>query len=127
MTAYHATKYGSARDEVVAVLADMNEGFGREAFGDVESPVGYVQFVRLDESCDLDFSDHTNYQPGDHAGEVAREYGVTAADVHGIHVVTTNSQGFVTVTSFLIADEETAANLVQDLSLAYEEWRGDEE
>lgn len=100
MSTYHATKYDSAAAEVIAILSDVNEGFGKDQTGDTDSPVGFIAWVVLDESCDLDFSDATNYPAGDYAGEIAREYGVTSADVMGAHLVTTNSQGFVSVETF---------------------------
>lgn len=122
MSTYHATKYDSARDEVVAILADANEGFGTEHFGDVEAPCGYVQTVGLDDSHDLDFSDHTNYPVGDQAGEVARTYGVTADDVKGLHIVVTNSQGFVDVESYALEDEEAFEARVQAYRDSWGEW-----
>lgn len=100
---YHATKYDSARDEVIAYLADEMEGFGQrdDTGGDSEAPTGYFQLVVLDDTCDLDVQDaSTNYPPGDLVGETARTYGVTAEDVRGVHIVTTNSQGFVSVETF---------------------------
>lgn len=94
---YHATKYDSARDEVIAILASPLEGFGRAATGNVEAPTGFVELVVLDETHDLDFTDHTNYPPGDLCGETARLYGVTTQDVLGAWLVISNDQGFVTV------------------------------
>lgn len=108
MSEYFATKYDSAAHEVIAILSDYNEGYGKEMTGDVDSPVGFIALVILDERCDLDFSDHTNYPVGDYAGEVARIYGVTAADVMGNHLVTTNTFGAVTVETFATAEEAQA-------------------
>lgn len=105
---YFATKYDSAAAEVIAILSSVSEGYGIAETGDVESPTGYFAFVVLDDTCDLAFDDHTNYPVGDYAGEVAREYGVTAADVLGAHIVTTNSQGFVSVETFDSRDEGEA-------------------
>lgn len=97
---YFATKYDSAAAEVIAILSSVSEGYGKDETGDAEAPTGYFALVLLDDSCDLDFSDYTNYPLGDEAGELAREYGVTADDVKGSHIVTTNSQGFVSVETF---------------------------
>jgi hypothetical protein len=101
---YHATKYDSAAAEVIAVLSSVSEGFGAEETGDSDAPMGYLALVILDETHDLAFDDRTNYPLGDEAGEVARTYGVTAEDVMGAHIVTTNSQGFVSVETFDSAD-----------------------
>jgi hypothetical protein len=121
---YFATKYDSAAHEVIAVLADYAEGFGSGFGGDVDCPTGYFQRVTLDESCDLDFTDYTNYRSGDYAGELARTYGVTAKDVMGHHIVTTNDQGFVSVTTYDTAEEADAA--LAALEAAWSEWMGDD-
>lgn len=122
---YFATKYDSARDEVIAILADYNEGFGAAQSGDAESPTGYFQLVHLTEECDLDFTDHTNYPLGDYAGEVARTYGVTHADVLGHYIVTTDSQGFVYVQSYDSARD--ARQAFDSLADAYASWCDDGE
>lgn len=120
---YFATKYDSAAAEVIALLSDESEGYGRrdDSSGDAEAPTGYFSLVVLDSSCDLDFSDTTGAYPvGDRVGETAREYGVTADDVRGVHIVTTNSQGLVAVESF---DSEPAARVEFDCRAArYAEW-----
>lgn len=120
MTTYHATKYSSARDEVIALLSDPMEGFGSEYFGNVDAPTGYVQVVRLTDDCDLDFTDHTNYPVGDEVGEIARTYGVTKADVLGYHVVQTNSSGFVNVESE--ASAEALETALVALRAQYDAW-----
>lgn len=102
--AYHGTKYSSPAAEVIAILSSVSEGYGAEETGDCESPAGFIALVILDETCDLAFDDFTNYPRGDYAGEVARTYGVSATDVMGAHIVTTGSQGFVTVETFDTAD-----------------------
>ena len=110
MSEYFATKYDSAAHEVIAILADISEGYGKEATGDVESPTGYVQLVHLDDTCDLDVQDTTGAYPlGDYAGEVARAYGVTADDIKGSWLVTSNSQGFVSCERFDTAEATTDA------------------
>jgi len=108
MADYFPTKYDSAAHEVIAILASVSEGYGKAETGESDSPVGFLALVILDDSCDLDFADHTNYPRGDLAGETAREYGVTADDVRGAHIVTWNSQGFVSVETFDTADEAQA-------------------
>ena len=106
---YHATKYDSAAHEVIAILSSVSEGFGTMETGDVESPTGWFALVILDDTCDLDFSDtSTNYPLGDYAGEVARTYGVTAADVIGAHIVSEDDRGFVSVETFDSADAARA-------------------
>lgn len=104
MPTYHATKYDSASAEVIACLADYNEGFGKARSGESDAPTGYFELVILDATCDLDFSDHTNYPTGDYVGELARMHGVTDSDVIGAYIVTTNSQGFVSVETFESAE-----------------------
>ena len=109
---YFPTKYDSAADEVIAILSDVGEGYGKASTGDVEAPTGYFALVVLDDSCDLDVQDTTGaYPPGDPAGETAREYGVTAEDVTGVFIVTTNSQGAVSVERF---DTEAEAQAEYD-------------
>jgi hypothetical protein len=98
--AYFPTKYDSAAHEVISILSSVNEGYGKDETGDVDSPTGFFALVILDDTCDLDFRDHTNYPVGDVAGEVARTYGVWAEDVKGAHIVTYDSQGFVSVETF---------------------------
>jgi hypothetical protein len=122
---YFATKYDSAAAEVIAILSDYTEGFGKTQDGDVDSPTGFFALVILDESCDLAFADHTNYPLGDYAGEVARTYGVTADDVMGAHVVTTNSHGFVWVQTFATAEEAQAH--YAELEAAYSAWLDSDE
>jgi len=123
---YFPTKFDSAAHEVICKLSDYTEGYGRRSFGDVESPVGFVSVVTLDETCDLDFGETSgNYPIGDEVGETARTYGVTADDVKGHYVVQSTEQGFVDVTKF-----ETAAicdEVADSLEAAYTAWAdGDE-
>ena len=129
MDKYFATRYDSARDEVVALLSDEGEGYGRRdgMTGDVDSPTGSIQLVHLDATCDLDFADHTNYPPGDEVGELARTYGVTADDVTGSHIVTYNAQGFVYVDTF--DTREQAQERFDCLAGRYAEWsdRGEDD
>lgn len=116
MTEYHATKYDSARDEVIALLADEAEGYGMrdDTSGDAEAPTGFFALVMIPADVDLATDED------DHATDVARLYGVTPAEVVGSHVVTHNSQGFVSVESF---DSEAAAREAFDcLAGRYAEW-----
>jgi hypothetical protein len=122
---YFATKYDSAAAEVISILSDYSEGFGKAQDGDVEAPTGFFALVILDDTCDLAFDDHTNYPLGDYAGEVARTYGVTADDVMGAHIVTTNSQGFVSVQTFATTDEAHAH--YAELEAAYSTWLDSDE
>ena len=122
---YFPTKYDSAAAEVIAGLASVSEGYGREETGDVESPAGYVQRVTLDHSCDLDWQHNGggNYPAGDPVGDTAREYGVTPDDVIGHHVVVTNEQGFVMVQTYHTAD---AADIVfRHAEERYAAWSAD--
>lgn len=106
MADYFPTEYASAAAEVIALLADVVEGYGKAEAGEVDAPTGYFALVILDDTCDLDFADtSTNYPRGDLVGETAREYGVTAEDVRGAHIVTHDSQGFVSVETFDTAEE----------------------
>jgi hypothetical protein len=122
---YFATKYDSAAHEVISHLSSVTEGYGKEETGDSESPTGYFALVILDDTCDLDFADtSTNYPRGDYVGEVAREYGVTADDVKGAHIVTTNEQGFVSVETFETEDE--AREEYDCRAARFEEWDDDD-
>lgn len=122
MAEYFATKYDSARDEVIALLADELEGFGRrdDTSGEVEAPTGWFALVTIPDDVDLT----ADYLGGDYLEELTNTYGVRPADVAGVHIVTENSQGFVDVTSF---DSEAEAREVFDaLCAEYSEWLGDE-
>jgi hypothetical protein len=102
MSEYHATKYDSARDEVIALLSDELEGYGMrdDTSGDSESPTGFFALVVIP----ADGIDPVNVTGDDYArftaDAVANEYGVTPAEVAGVHIVTHNSQGFVSVETF---------------------------
>jgi hypothetical protein len=122
MSTYFATKYDSAREEIIAVLADSTEGFGTDSIGEVDAPTGFVQTVTLDESCDLDFSDHTNYPAGDYAGEIARTYRVIGSDVLGHHIVQHNDQGFVRVITFSLDDTDSFEEYKSDIAGILEDW-----
>ena len=119
MAKYFASKYDSARDEVIAHLSDTAEGFGYESMGESDAPTGFVSLVRLDESCTIDFSGT------DHVDSLAREHGVTAEDVYGHHIVTHNSQGFVSVQTFPFTElgredfESHLAEIVKSLDAYY--------
>lgn len=123
---YHPTKYDSAADEVIAILSDEAEGYGKKSSGNVDAPTGHYALVILDSTCDLDVQDTTGaYPPGDLAGETAREYGVTAADITGCFIVTSNDQGFVSVQRFETPGEAEAAYEV--LEAAFDAWSDDNE
>lgn len=125
-SAYFATKYDSAASEVIAILSDVNEGYGRASTGDVEAPTGHFSLVILDDTCDLDVQDTTGAYPvGDLAGETAREYGVTAEDIAGNFIVTHNEQGFVDVSSF--DTEAEAERVYAALVEQYAAWSDDDE
>lgn len=119
---YFATKYDSAAHEVIAILADHAEGYGQDFGGNVDAPTGYFELVILDESHDVDFHDHTNYPPGDYAGEVARRHGVQAGDVMGNWLVLTNAQGFVSVIGHPTPDAARAA--FAQLEAQWIDWEG---
>lgn len=122
---YFATRYDSARDEVVGILSSVSEGYGTAETGDVEAPTGYVTLVLLDDTCDLDVQDTTGAYPvGDEAGEIARAYGVTADDIRGSWLVTVNSQGFLDVTRFDTEAEARAAYAI--VEECYSVWNDDE-
>lgn len=120
---YHSTKYDSAAHEVIAELADVATGYGIEASGNAEAPTGYFALVVLDSTCDLDFSDHTNYPVGDYVGEVARTYGVTEADVTGSHIATWDERGFVYVET--LATPELARAEFDARAERYATWDND--
>lgn len=99
---YRPTKYDSARDEVIALLADDMEGYGQreDTSGEVDAPTGWFALVVIPANVSFDPS-----PDGDRADTVATEYGVTPAEVAGAHLVTENSQGFVSVETFDTAEE----------------------
>lgn len=107
---YHATKYDSARDEVIALLAN---GMRDDSTGNVDALTGWFALVTIPANVDLMID-------GDPVSETAREYGVTAADVIGSHIVTHDSQGFVYVETF---DSEQEAREEFDCRAAqFAEW-----
>ena len=114
---YFATKYDSARDEVIALLADEAEGYGQrdDSTGDVEAPTGYFALVTIPD--DVTFTVRVLAYDAD---SVANEYGVTPADVIGSHIVTHDSQGFVYVETF--ADEATARDEYTCRAARFAEW-----
>ena len=111
---YFATKYDSAADEVIALLADeMQLGNRDSQTGDVDAPTGWFALVHIPADVDLHESD-------DEVAKLASEYGVTVSDVAGSHIVTHNSQGFVYVETFesvQAADDEYACRAGR-----YAEW-----
>ena len=123
MADYFPTKYDSAADEIIAALSDEAEGYGTrdDTTGEVDAPTGYVSLVIIPADVDLT----ADYMGGDMIARLAADYGVTAADVAGVHIVTTNDQGFVSVVTFDTEDEARAA--FDQLSAEYAEWLGDEE
>lgn len=100
MVEYRATKYDSARDEVIALLSDELEGYGMrdDMSGDAEAPTGFFALVTI--PADVSFPSAPLDGYAYNADTVANEYGVTPAEVAGVHIVTHNSQGFVSVESF---------------------------
>lgn len=125
METYFATRFDSARDEVIGILSSVSEGYGTAETGDVEAPTGHVTLVHLDDTCDLDVQDTTGAYPvGDEAGEVARAYGVTADDIRGSWLVIVNSQGFIDVQHFDTADE--AGQEFAAVEERYSAWNDDE-
>jgi FAD/FMN-containing dehydrogenase len=120
---YHATKYDSARDEVIALLADEAEGYGMrdDTYGDVTDYGTYGALVTIPADVTFPSAPFDAYSYG--ADTVANEYGVTPADVAGTHIVTHNSQGFVSVETF---DSEQEARAEYDQRAdAYAEWDDD--
>lgn len=122
---YFATRYDSARDEVIALLADESEGYGSGRTGNVDAPMGSIDLVHLDETCELDFANESAFPAGDEVGDLAREYGVTAADVLGSFIVTYNDQGCVSVEWF--ETRELANERFQCLEGAYDVWSARED
>jgi hypothetical protein len=124
MSDYFATKYDSARDEVIALLADETEGYGMrdDTSGDVDAPTGWFALVTIPADVDLASSD--DYPVGYDVAELAATYGVTAADVIGSHIVTHDSQGFVSVETF--ETEEAAREEFNCLAAQFAEWDDEE-
>lgn len=101
---YFATKYDSARDEVVALLSDEAEGYGMrdDSTGEADAPTGYFTLVTIPDEYGALYADC------DDVRYLAETYGVTTADVAGHHIVTHNSQGFVSVETFATESEARA-------------------
>jgi hypothetical protein len=130
MTEYHATKYDSARDEVIALLADEAEGYGMrdDSSGEADAPTGYFALVTIPAGVELVQTDlaaayHVTPQEVDAISDLAVTYGVTPAEVIGSHIVTHNSQGFVSVETF--DSEELARAEFDRLAGEYAEWADD--
>lgn len=118
---YHATKYDSAAAEVIALLSDEMEGYGQreDTSGEVDAPTGHFALVVIPENVEFSADDE------DQANLVAIEYGVTPADVAGVHIVTHNSQGFVSVETF--PTRADAQYVFDVLAEEYAEWLGDDD
>jgi hypothetical protein len=127
MGEYFATRYASPVAEVIGMLSDPMEGYVVEDAGDVESPVGFMSLVFIGDQVDLGMGDDPD---GWFAGMVrglVEEHGVTASDVAGFHIVTTDDQGFVGVESFGSADEargefDRRVELWSDWEYGVDEW-----
>jgi hypothetical protein len=120
--AYFATKYDSARDEVIALLADEIEGYGQrdDTSGDVDAPTGWFALVVIPDG--IHFTPALDdFYSADH---IATEYGVTPEEVAGVHIVSHNSQGFVSVETY--ADEQTARRDFDCAAHRYNVWSQDE-
>jgi hypothetical protein len=104
---YHPTKYDSARDEVIALLADEAEGYGErdDTSGNVNAPGGWFALVTI--PAGIVWSPAADFTGS--ADDVASEYGVTKEDIVGTHIVTHDSQGFVSVETFDSAKEAREA------------------
>lgn len=122
---YYDTKFDSAAHEVLSILADSAEGYGIDACGDVESPWGFFQLLILDDNHDTDFNDFTNYPRGDYAGEVARLYGLTSADVLGNWMVKYDDRGSVYCEQFDTPEQARQAFACQ--SAAFGAWSDEDE
>jgi hypothetical protein len=123
---YHATKYDSARDEVIALLADELEGYGQrdDATGDVDAPTGWFALVTIPADVCLTGPAMSGLGIDAIVSNLANEYGVAPADVAGTHIVTHNSQGFVSVETF--DSEEEARAAFECRADHYAEWSSDE-
>lgn len=121
VSTYHATKYDSARDEVVALLSDPTEGFGSEYFGNVDAPTGYVQVVRLTDDL-LETWEQRGVVDSweDRIDDLISEHHVTSDDVRGLHAVVSNDQGFVTVLTF--ASEDLLASWLRETEEEFAAW-----
>lgn len=120
MPTYFATKYDSAAAEVIALLSDETEGYGMrdDTTGNVDAPTGFFALVTI--PADVSFPSAPFDAYAYSADTVANEYGVTPTDVIGSHIVTHNSQGFVSVETF---DSEQEARDEFDCRAArFAEW-----
>jgi hypothetical protein len=117
MSEYRATKYDSARDEVIALLSDELEGYGMrdDTSGDVDAPTGWFALVTIPDDVELSMP-----TPGDWVAELADTYDVMPAEVAGLHIVTHNSQGFVSVETF--ETEQEARDTFDCRAARYAEW-----
>jgi hypothetical protein len=121
MADYFATKFDSARDEIVSLLSDWLSGFGEYCSGDVESPTGFFEMVIIPDT--IDFNNVPYWEA--YVIELINDYGVVPGEIIGNWVVTTNSQGFVYVERF--ETEEMAREAYTILENEYVEWVGDDD
>lgn len=110
---YFATKYDSARDEIIGQMA-----FEPNAWtGDVEAPCGYVALVVLAGTAEEIASD-------DYAQELATTYDVSAAEIAGAWLVKSDDRGFVYVKSF--DSEKDAREAFECTDARYAVWADEE-
>jgi hypothetical protein len=124
--AYFATKYDSARDEVIALLADATEGYGRtdDTSGDVDAPTGWFALVVIPDDVCLAGPAMSSIGLDAEIAKLAGTFGVTPADVAGVHIVQHDSQGFVHVETY--AEEVTARRDFDCASHRYNVWSEDD-
>jgi hypothetical protein len=124
--AYFATKYGSARDEVIALLADETEGYGQrgDTSGDVDAPTGWFALVVIPDDVCLAGPAMSSIGLDAEIAELAGTFGVTPEEIVGVHIVQHSSQGFVSVTTY--EDEATARADFNCASHRYNVWSEDE-
>lgn len=110
---YFATKYDSARDEIVGQFAFEPD----ESSGDVEAPTGFFALVLL-----AGTADELTHE--DYARELAETYGVEPSEWAGSWIVTSTDQGFVYVEQF--ETEAAAREQFECLSGRYSFWVDEE-
>jgi len=114
MATYFPTKYATARDEVLDVLAGE---FADDSSGDVDAPCGHYASVEFADVATVE----RELTP--EAMAIAHEYGVGMSEFVGWHIVRTDSNGFVGVESFDTVALFTAR--WYELERIYGEWSGD--
>lgn len=112
VSAYFSGKYESAAAEVIAVLS-----VDCDYTGESDAPGGYVSRITI--------TADDGWSTDELVADVVRDYGVTAQDVIGHHIVTGTSSGAVYVESYATGAE--ADDVYRCAEGRYAAWLGDDD